>query len=91
MLQKEITAELVLDAEGLALWAKHHSMALWYSRQPQFAKGIRIVVCMGQAKDWAAYMGPHDMEAGEIARSGDKLGAFAAHYLFPFIEGHYRR
>ena len=57
--------------------------------------GCAIVVCIGIADDWSAYIGGCNPEVEEdglkfVASHGCKLSEEDARYFFPFIELRYR-
>ena len=81
-----IIATLTLTTEALRLWAKENTEGKYLARQQSLlSNGIRFVVTLGQADDWAAYYQSPLYTTEEIARTGDKLGKEAAQELFPFM------
>lgn len=49
-----------------------------------------IVARRGTIGDWAAYFGPADWGAAQVASEGNKLPREAARQVFPNISGPYR-
>jgi len=43
---------------------------------------VKVVACIGQANDWAAYQGPSDWSDEQVAEQGDKIPESAAMELF---------